>query len=90
MQIRLSREVFNNALAVDKLLDNNALYAKHGKTAVVKLLGAESNELILVGGGKAKRIEAEIAIDLVKRTTSMTIQTGLSKHLSRCTQRSVP
>ena len=61
----LSGEVLQDALAVDKLLGNNACYAKHGKAAVVELLGAESVELVLVGGGEAKRIESKIAVDVV-------------------------
>merc|ERR1719453_1608756 len=51
--------------AADELLDHHAGDADHGEAAVVQLLGLHLGELLGVGGLEARRVEAEVAGDVV-------------------------
>ena len=50
--------------ACDQLLGDNAGDGKHGKTAVVDLLGLDDLEGSWLSGLEAKRVELEVAVDI--------------------------
>jgi hypothetical protein len=53
-------KVFQNAFSVDELLRHESYSGKHGKTAVLELLGLKSSELSGIGGLQAKGVEANV------------------------------
>mmetsp|Transcript_44778 Transcript_44778/g.108171 ORF Transcript_44778/g.108171 Transcript_44778/m.108171 type:complete len:270 (-) Transcript_44778:56-865(-) len=58
-------QVFNDSLAVDKFLGQEASSGKHSKTTVLKLLRLHLKELFWVFRLQAKRIESNVSWDVV-------------------------
>ncbi|CAH0374704.1 unnamed protein product [Pelagomonas calceolata] len=57
----LGREVLDDALAVDELLEEEASDRDHGEAAVLELLGSHLGEFLRVRGLEAGRVEADVA-----------------------------
>ena len=80
----LGREVLDDALAVDELLEEEAGDRDHGEAAVLEFLGRHLGEFLRVRGLEAGRVEADVARVVLVLETCVESKFQAPSVLNRC------
>ena len=81
-------KVDKDLLAVDQLLNDHASGTKHGKAAILKLLGVELGEFLGIFGLEAERIESNITgvvviVQVLEHGAGFRLETSDSSRIGR-------